>query len=73
MAKTVDMLMGSMKSEITPELLQQSCANQRQRKILKAMEETIRIGSRANRLAVIQSELVMAEIRRIQPAAKLNW
>ena len=27
---------------------------------MKAMEETIRIGSRASRLAVIQSELVMA-------------
>ena len=39
---------------------------------MKAMEETIRIGSRASRLAVIQSELVMAEIRRIQPAAKLE-
>ena len=36
------------------------------------MEETIRIGSRASRLAVIQSELVMAEIRRIQPAVKLE-
>lgn len=39
---------------------------------MKAMEETIRIGSRASRLAVIQSELVMAEIRRIQPAVKLE-
>ena len=29
--KTVDMLMGSMKSEITPELLQQSCAKIRDR------------------------------------------
>lgn len=36
------------------------------------MEHTIRIGSRASRLAVIQSELVMAEIRRILPEATLE-
>ena len=36
------------------------------------MEHTIRIGSRASRLAVIQSELVMAEIRRILPEASLE-
>ena len=36
------------------------------------MGRKIRIGSRASRLAVVQSELVMAEIRKILPEADLE-
>ena len=36
------------------------------------MGEVIRIGSRASRLAIIQSQLVMAEIRRSLPDARLE-
>ena len=36
------------------------------------MKQIIRIGSRASRLAVLQSELVMEQIRRILPDAELE-
>ena len=36
------------------------------------MGEVIRIGSRASRLAIIQSQLVMAEIQRSLPDARLE-
>ena len=36
------------------------------------MKQIIRIGSRASRLAVLQSELVMEQIRRILPDAELK-